>query len=194
MSAAPAVDLRMLDGEAAGQQLDELAELYIEVYGEPPYNWGAEYTALFAERFEGQRQQDGFSLVEARDGSQLVGVGFGVTLRPTTPWWRTLLTVLPATTTTEYPNRTFALVELLVREQWRRQHIAQRLHDRLLADRPEERATLTVLPAATAAQAAYRKWGWQRVAQKRNPLPGSPVFDVMIKALHESPSAAAGLR
>ena len=30
----------MLDGEAAGQQLDELVELYIEVYGEPPYNWG----------------------------------------------------------------------------------------------------------------------------------------------------------
>jgi hypothetical protein len=53
----------------------------------------------------------------------------------------------------------------------------------LLKDRAEERATLTVLPAAAPAQAAYRKWGWHQVAQKRNPLPGSPLFDVLIKQL-----------
>jgi hypothetical protein len=57
------------------------------------------------------------------------------------------------------------------------------MHDLLLHDRPEERATLTVLPAAAPAQAAYRKWGWHRVAQKRNPLPGSPLFDVLLKQL-----------
>jgi hypothetical protein len=182
-----AVRLRVLGGQAAGQQLAALVELYAEVYGEPPYNWGHEHVALFAERFAGQRQQDGFRLVEAREGDQLIGVGFGVTLRPNTPWWQNLLTTLPTTMTTEYPNRTFALVELLVGEPWRRQHIAEHLHDRLLADRPEERATLTVLPAATAAQVAYHKWGWQKVAQKRNPLPGSPVFDVMVKALRDKP-------
>lgn len=70
-----------------------------------------------------------------------------------------------------------------MRAPWRRQHIAEAIHDRLFANRVEERATLTVLPAAAAAQAAYRKWGWRRVAQKRNPLPGSPVFDVMLKQL-----------
>ncbi|MGH4014722.1 MAG: hypothetical protein ACRDSL_12510 [Pseudonocardiaceae bacterium] len=53
-------------------------------------------------------------------------------------------------------------------------------------DRPEERATLTVMPAATAAQAAYAKWGWRKVAQKRNPLPGSPIFDVLVKELGTS--------
>jgi len=85
--------------------------------------------------------------------------------------------------TAEHPNRTFALVELLVRAPWRRQHVAASIHRRLLADRIEERATLTVLPAAEAAHAAYRAWGWQKVAQKRNPLPGSPLFDVMLKPL-----------
>jgi hypothetical protein len=44
---------------------------------------------------------------------------------------------------------------------------APAMHGRLLENRPEERATLTVLPAATPAQAAYRKWGWRKVAQKR---------------------------
>jgi hypothetical protein len=57
------------------------------------------------------------------------------------------------------------------------------MYDMLLRDRPEQRATLTVLPAAEPAQRAYIKWGWRAVAQKRNPLPGSPVFDVLIKKI-----------
>lgn len=165
------------------RHLDELVDLYAEVYAEPPYEWGQEHAELFAQRFHGQRQQDGFSLIEARDEDQLVGMGFGVTLLPNTPWWQNLTTPVDETVVQEYPNRTFALVELLVRAPWRRQRIAETIHDRLLNNRIEERATLTVLPAAEAAHAAYRKWGWQFVAQKRNPLPGSPVFDVMVRQL-----------
>jgi hypothetical protein len=180
---APVIEYAVLDGAATGQILDELTALYTEVYAEPPYEWGPEYAELFRERFEVQRQQPGFELVTARDAGRLIGVGFGVTLLPTTPWWQNLITPLPAEVTHEYPGRTWALVELLVRAPWRRHHVAQTIHDRLLADRPEERSTLTVLPAAVAAQAAYAKWGWRMVAQKRNPLPGSPVFDVMLKKL-----------
>ncbi len=163
--------------------LDELRALYGEVYAEPPYEWGDEHAALFAERFQVQRRQEGFALAEARDGPDLAGFAFGVTLQPSTPWWHHLTTPLPAAITTERPGRTFALVELLVRARWRRRGTAQAMHDLLLKDRPEERATLTVLPAATPAQAAYRRWGWQKVAQKRNPLPGSPLFDVLVKRL-----------
>ncbi|MQA84030.1 MAG: GNAT family N-acetyltransferase [Streptosporangiales bacterium] len=179
----PELEFRTLDGEQARRHLDELSTLYLEVYAEPPYEWGDEHAALFRERFEVQRRQDGFRLVEARVDGTLVGVGFGVTLRSSSPWWQNLLTPLPEQVTREYRGRTFAVVELLVRAPWRRRHIASTIHDLLLADRPEERATLTVLPEATAAQAAYRKWGWRKVAQKRNPLPGSPVFDVMVKRI-----------
>jgi hypothetical protein len=73
--------------------------------------------------------------------------------------------------------------EHLVRLPWRRQHLAEAMHDLLLNGRPEERAMLTALPAAEPAQTAYRKWGWRKVAQKHNPLPGSPLFDVLIKEL-----------
>ncbi|HSV67255.1 MAG TPA: GNAT family N-acetyltransferase [Mycobacteriales bacterium] len=104
-----------------------------------------------------QREQEGFALVEARRGAQLVGLAFGVTLRPTTLWWQNLLTTLSTEITQEHNKRTFALVELLVHRPWRRQHIGKAIHDRLLRDRGEERATLTVLPAAVAAQAAYHK-------------------------------------
>ena len=177
------ITFQLIDSDQAAAHLGELRSLYSEVYAEPPYEWGDDYAALFAERFEGQRRQEGFSLVEARDGSELAGFAFGVTLLPSTPWWHNLTTTLPAEITTERPGRTFALVELLVRAQWRRRHIAQTLHDLLLKDRPEERATLTVLPEATPAQTAYQKWGWRHVAQKRNPLPGSPLFNVLVKPL-----------
>jgi hypothetical protein len=177
------VTFRSLDGEQALAHLEELRDLYLDVYADPPYEWGSEHADLFAERFKGQASADGFALVEARNGNELVGIAFGVTLQPTTPWWQNLLEPLPETVTTERPGRTFAVVELLVKKARRRQHLARDMHDLLLSDRPEERATLTVLPAATPAQRAYAKWGWHRVARKRNPLPGSPVFDVMVKEL-----------
>jgi hypothetical protein len=177
------VDFTSVDGETAGRHIEELAALYTEVYAEPPYEWGGEHVAAFRKWFEGQRRQDGFTLIEARERGQLVAFGFGVTLLPNTPWWQNLTTPVDEATTHEYPNRTFALVELLVRIPWRRQHVAETLHDLLVEDRIEERATLTVHPAAEAAHAAYRKWGWQQVAQKRNPLPSSPIFDVLVKVL-----------
>ena len=180
---APHIVLRALDGDQAATNLPEYRALYADVYAEPPYDWGDDHAALFAERFQVQRRQPGFALVEARDGADLVGLAFGVTLQPSTPWWNHLTAPLPAEVTTENPGRTFALVELLVRPQWRRRGIAQAMHDLLLKDRPEERATLTVLPAAAPAQAAYQKWAWRKVAQKRNPLPGSPLFDVMLRDL-----------
>jgi GNAT superfamily N-acetyltransferase len=103
-------------------------------------------------------------------------------LRPSTSWWRELTAPLPADVTTEHPGRTFALTELLVRASWRRQGIATALHDLLLAGRPEERATLMVLPAAAPAQGALRAWGWRKIARTR-PEPGSPTCDVLILAL-----------
>ena len=90
---------------------------------------------------------------------------------------------LPDDVTAERPGRTFAVADLLVRAPWRRQGIGRALHDLILSDRPEERATLTVVPAATAAQAAFRSWGWRKVARTRNQDPGSPVSDVLVRAL-----------
>src|ERR1035437_6107558 len=130
------IAFQLTGGDKAGSHLPELRALYGEVYAEPPYEWGQDHAALFAERFEVQRRQDGFALAEARDGAELAGFAFGVTLQPSTPWWQNLTKPLPAEVTTEQPGRTFALVELLVRARWRRQHIAQALHDLLLKDRP----------------------------------------------------------
>jgi hypothetical protein len=142
------ITLGVIDGEKAAAHLSELRALYSEVYVEPPYEWGDEHAALFAGRFEVQRRQEGFALVEARDGPELAGFAFGVTLRPSTPWWQNRTTALPAEITTERPGRTFALVELLVQTPWRRQHIARAMHDLLLEN--SSRVMTTAISASVS--------------------------------------------
>ncbi len=181
-SAVADLMFELLDGKRAAAHADELEALHAEVYADPPYHRDRD-AALFADRFRVQCRQPGFVLVEARHGGYLVGYASGMPLRPSTSWWRGLTTPLPQAITTEHPGRTFALTDLLVRASWRRQGIAGSLHDLILADRPEERATLTVLPAATPAQNAFAQWGWRKVARTRDPGPGSPVSDVLVITL-----------
>jgi ribosomal protein S18 acetylase RimI-like enzyme len=173
---------RLLDGAQAAGHEDELQVLHAEVYADPPYQCD-EDAAAFGGRFRVQRRQPGFTLAEARHGEYLVGYAAGMPLRLATSWWRHLTTPLDDEITTEHPGRTFALTDLLVRAAWRQQGIGRELHDLILASRGEERATLTVLPAATPAQRAFQSWGWQKVARAREPGPDSTVSDVLITAL-----------
>jgi ribosomal protein S18 acetylase RimI-like enzyme len=176
---APGLTFQLLDGRQAAACADEYQALHAEVYADPPYR-RADDAEVYAGRFRVQLRQPGFVLAEARHGGYLVGYASGMPLRPSTSWWRDLTTPLPDDVTTEHPGRTFALLDLLVRASWRRQGIAQALHDLILAGRPEERATLTVSPAATPAQNAFRKWGWRRVGRTRDPQPGAPASDVLL--------------
>jgi ribosomal protein S18 acetylase RimI-like enzyme len=184
----PDVSFELLDGKRAALHAEDLQALHAEVYADPPYG-RPEDSAQFADRFRVQRRQPGFVLAEARRGGYLVGWACGMPLRPATSWWRDLTAPLPADVVAEQPGRTFALTELLVRASWRRQGIARTLHDLILHGRPEERATLTVLPAAGPAQTAFRSWGWRKVGRTRDPRPDSPVLDVLITPLpvHQQP-------
>ncbi len=178
----PGMTYRLLDGGQAAAHADELQALHAEVYAEPPYG-RADDTARFAGQLLVQRRQPGFVLAEARHGGYLVGYAAGMPLRQSTSWWRDLTTPLPDHVTAEYAGRTFALTELLVRASWRRQGIGRTLHDLMLQDRREERATLTVLPAATAAQRAFRSWGWHKLARTRDASSGSSVADLLVTPL-----------
>jgi GNAT superfamily N-acetyltransferase len=164
---------RVLDGPGAGDREEELLALADEVYrnGRDPE---------VARRARVWRRQPGFVLAEARHGGYLVGYASGMPLRPSTSWWRGLTTPLPDEVTAEHAGRTFAVTELLVRASWRRQWIGRELHELLLDGRTEERATLTVPPGAAAAQAAFRSWGWRKVARTRGDEPGGAVLDVLV--------------
>jgi GNAT superfamily N-acetyltransferase len=183
----PGIAFGLLGGKQAAGHAGELLDLHGEVYAEAPYRRDEDGEQL-ARRFAVQRRQPGFVLAEARHGDYLVGYASGMPLRPSTSWWHNLTAPLPEQLTAEHPGRTFAVADLLVRASWRRQGIGAALHDLILTGRPEERATLTVLPAAIPAQRAFRAWGWHKVARTRDPGPGSPVYDVLLTAL----PAAAG--
>jgi ribosomal protein S18 acetylase RimI-like enzyme len=174
---APEITFELLDGTQAAAHAHELQALAAEVYADPPY--GQDPGPELATRFRVWRRQPGFALAEARSGEYLVGYALGMPLRPSTSWWRELTTPLPDEVTAEHPGRTFALADLLVRASWRRQGIGRDLHDLILDGRPEERATLTVRPAATAAQHAFRAWGWRKVARAQAG-PDAPVTDVLV--------------
>jgi ribosomal protein S18 acetylase RimI-like enzyme len=169
------ITFQLLDGTQAAEHANELRDLHAEACEDGD--------GSFASRFRVACRQPGFVLAEARHGGYLVGYAFGMPLRPSTSWWRHLTTPLPDEVTAEHPGRTFALIELLVRASWRRQGIAEALHDLIVSNRTEERATLTVPPAAAPAQHAFRKWGYQKVARTRDDGPGSPVSDVLITTL-----------
>lgn len=178
---APGITMRLLDGQQAAAHAAEFEALHEQVYAEPPHRH--EDPRPFTDRFRVQRRQPGFALAEARHGGYLIGYAAGMPLRPSTDWWRHLTAPLPEEVTAEHPGRTFAVSDLLVRASWRRQGIARALHDLILAGRPEERATLAVLPGAIAAQHAFQSWGWRKVARTRGPRPGSPVYDVLLTPL-----------
>ena len=185
------ITFQVLDGAQAAAHADDLLALHAEVYAEPPYGLDDHDAARFTDRFRVQRRQPGFVLAEARHGGYLVGYAMGMPLRPSTSWWRDVTTALPGDVTAEHPGRTFALADLVVRASWRRQGIGRALHDRVLAGRPEERATLTVPPAATAAQHAFEAWGWRKLARTRDAGPGSPVSDVRPEHGTQGPASPA---
>jgi ribosomal protein S18 acetylase RimI-like enzyme len=168
---------QLLDGAQAAAHAEEYHGLHAEVYADPPYQQADDLD--YPRRLTVQRRQPGFVLAEARNGGYLVGFAAGIPLRPSTSWWRELTTPLPDEVTAEHPGRTFAVVDLVVRASWRRQGIGRDLHDLILAGRPEERATLTVLPTAAAAQHALRAWGWRKVARAQAG-PDAPVTDVLV--------------
>jgi GNAT superfamily N-acetyltransferase len=180
---APEITFELLSGPQAAERAGELGALAAEVYADPPYRRGSGEAARFEGRFRVQRRQPGFALALAWSGEYLVGYALGLPLRPSTSWWRHLTTALPDDVTTEHPGRTFALAELLVRAAWRRQGIGRDLHDLILSGRAEERATLTVLPAAAPAQGAFASWGWRKVARTREPEPDAPLLDVLVRPL-----------
>lgn len=167
---------RHLTGEAATAALnDELAEVYMAIRAEPPYNSAPLYDKdRFLERTRQQITVPGFHLVTVRDGEVLAGFAFGL---PFTAgrWWGGETTPGPAEVVA---TDKYAVIELNLLKQYRGRGIGRELLAELLAARPEPYAMLLSRPEAVA-HAIYEHWGWQVVGTCR-PAPDAAVADVMV--------------
>ncbi|GAA0700407.1 hypothetical protein GCM10010193_63960 [Kitasatospora atroaurantiaca] len=133
----------------------------------------------FAERLARHASEPGWEAVIGYDGGEPVGYAYGNTLAVDDRWWARMVKPLPGGYT-EIP--TMALKEIGVRTPWRGTGTARRIHDELLAGRPEERVTLLVNPLAGdgKVQALYGSWGYEAINEQQ-PSPGSPRLTAMIR-------------
>ena len=168
-------------GVAAGQ-VEVVAELYAEAFFGPPHNQGQVELERMVEAWRWRVEAPGFRLVVAEYGGQAIGCVYGHQLSPGTKWWDGAVEPLPDEVTVEQDGRTFAVIDMMVRKEWRRQGVAQALHGHLLVERTEERATLLVDPLNEPAKKAYAKWGYE-VVGRIQPFANSPRFEAMVKVL-----------
>lgn len=175
---APTPTVKRLQAADLCKHRDELLAVYTEVYAEQletPFFSIARYW----DRLVAYASREGFSAVAGHIKDQLIGYALGYTLPPGSRWWSGLRDDVDPALLIEDGRRTFALNEIMVREAFRRRGYARQLHDALLADRSEERATLLVLPDNIPARSAYRSWGWYELGGLQ-PFNDAPVYDAML--------------
>ncbi|MDG4808082.1 GNAT family N-acetyltransferase [Micromonospora sp. WMMD1120] len=152
-------------------------DLYLEVYA----GAGEFYSEdRYRRQLDLHMQRVGWELVTASVDGALVGYVYGFPLPQQTRWWEGIHEPVPLGFTEEDGHRTFALSELLVHPEWRRQGIARALHGELILGRGEKRATLLVHPDNAAARRAYASWGWSKVSRLRPSWEDAPLFDVLV--------------
>jgi ribosomal protein S18 acetylase RimI-like enzyme len=180
----PDYALTNYDADGAGELLDTvIVPVYKQVYEheiaiDPFFS-----VERFVDRFNGYVSAPGFALSVARDetGTPL-GYMFGYRLGAGGRWWDGLLTEVPEGFAKEDGARTWAVNEIMVVEEARRRGVATSLHNELIGNRTESRATLLVEPENEPAKAAYQSWGWRFVGTLQ-PFQDSPKYLSMVRDL-----------
>ncbi|MEU1281808.1 GNAT family N-acetyltransferase [Streptomyces sp. NPDC005805] len=161
-----------------------LIEVYAEVRADrlhdPHYS-----VERYGERLARHAAEPGWEAVIGYDEDEPVGYAYVNTLQPDDRWWRRMATPLPEGCT---DRPTAALKEIMLRVPWRGTGAARRIHDELLASRPEEQVSLLVNPEAGEGKvkALYERWGYREISVQQ-PAADGPVLTAMLRPI---PAAA----
>ena len=148
--------------------LKDLVTVYADAYGVQ----AGTKTDSFAVRAEKAAERRGFSLVTItalEDSESIDGFAFGYALAEGSTWWDGLSPDPGDDWKLETSGtRTFVLSEIEVKRSRQGQGLGRTVHDALLSDRTEIRATLATSPDADVRK-VYESWGWEKVGR----VPGS---------------------
>ncbi|MGR7003094.1 GNAT family N-acetyltransferase [Yinghuangia aomiensis] len=186
------IRIARLDGPQAAEAEDAIRLVYAEAFAEPPYNKTPTDVDGNFRRFRSQTKKPHLPGRAGPDRGGRRTHRHRLRLRPERRyrWWDIVEPPVPHTMRSEDGHRTFGLMELAVRVPWRRQGIARKLHDTLLADLGgAERVILNARPDAEPAQAAYRAWGYRTIGQGR-PWAGAGIHRIMLLTVADYRSAA----
>lgn len=167
---------------------DDLMAIYVECWAHklhlPHYAPEA-----FGERLRRHAAEPGWEALVAYDSGEPVGYVYANRLAGADDrWWRR---TRPEPGPAMAGASTVAVKEMMVRRRWRGRGLARRLHDALLAGRPETQVSLMVNPLNQdgKVQALYASWGYGAVGTARS-SPEAPALTVMVRSAR--PGVAAG--
>lgn len=161
-----------------------ICRLYDAAFSVSPFAWRAGDSEEHSSVLTQIRQDETFGITVATVEGILVGFAYGHQLPVDHGWWNDFQHPLATEVTTEWPARTFALIDLAVAGQWRTKGIGKGILHRLLTTRKEERAVLSVQPTAVETQHIYQHLGWQKIGSK-GPIAGinPPYWDIFVTTL-----------
>lgn len=173
------------DGAAAKNIVEELVDVYAEVYDVPPYVGDPFFSVQsYADRLHAALDMRGFETVTARQGGQIIGYVHGVNLPADKPWWVTLGERRPdELRNAAEEGHVFWLRELMVLPSFTSKGLGRQLHDTMIAGRSETITTLTCIIDNQPAHDAYLRWGYSIMGRIKH-APESPVYDAMYLPSH----------
>jgi GNAT superfamily N-acetyltransferase len=136
----------------------------------------------FEQRLNGHTSVAGWECVLGSIDDEPVGYAYGFPLPKGDRGWSGLRTPVDPALIEETGTRTFALCEIMVREQWRKKGVAFAIHEELVRHRPEERVNLLVEKTHPRVRALYERWGYTWIAEQQSFSDG-PIYDAMIRSL-----------
>jgi ribosomal protein S18 acetylase RimI-like enzyme len=161
--------------EHAAEVRQQLLDVYGEVYAKEAAKDSFFSLPRFTTRLDAHSSHHGWSCVIGSVGDNTVGYAYG---RPDSAQdWEDVTDT--SKDVSGFAAGTFGLCELMVRKAWRGTGIARALHDELMRDRPEARASLLVEETHPRVRATYQRWGYQTVGRLR-PTPDAPQYAAMV--------------
>lgn len=163
---------------------EPVCQLFAAVFGAPPLNRSPQTLASQRRSLRALMTERTFGLATAWDGAQLVGFAYGHAVAADSRWWDGLLEPVEAEITREWDGRTFAVIDMGVAQSHQATGVGRQLLETLLTSRPEERASLSVVPDNDRAHGFYRHLGWRYVGRVQGaPEHTSPFFDMYVHNL-----------